>query len=118
MERTYFDYIDFAKGIGILLVIMCHSLFPLHFAINVFHMPLFFTLAGITYHTPQRKSEFLLKKIDRIFIPWIFFTVISTLIAYVVPAIREGAPFNGPLWFLQTMFVAILLYMLLDMYFE
>ena len=40
--KEYLDYLDLAKGIGILLVIMGHSLFPLHIAIDIFHMPLFF----------------------------------------------------------------------------
>lgn len=57
-------YIDIAKGIGILLVIMGHLLeFPqsdfelcLKKAIYCFHMPLFFILSGMTYRPITRKS--------------------------------------------------------------
>jgi len=116
-KEEYLDYLDFAKGIGILLVIAGHSLFPLHFAIDIFHMPLFFLLAGITFHIPTNRSEFLLKKIDRIFIPWGFFSIVSALFRQIVPPIKSiTEPFNGPLWFLQTIFTALLLYMLICMY--
>lgn len=109
----HFDYLDFAKGIGIILVIMGHSLFPLHFAIDVFHMPLFFVLSGMSYKRPDSKVRFLIKKINRIGIPYIFFMITSCIISlFFSPLVNT--PFNGPLWFLQTIFVALLIYVLID----
>lgn len=51
--NIHFDYIDLAKGVGIILVILGHGMFPCHFAIDAFHMPLFFVLAGITFKQPK-----------------------------------------------------------------
>lgn len=103
-DTKRYDWLDMAKGIGIVLVVMGHTLFPLHSAIDVFHMPLFFILAGLTLKT-TRIDTFLLKKIDSIFIPYIFFSIVSVPISYAVP---HESIFNGPLWFLETLFVALI----------
>lgn len=49
-DRQRIDWIDFAKGITILLVIIGHNVSgPLRGAIFSFHMPLFFILSCVTY---------------------------------------------------------------------
>ena len=108
----HYNYIDVAKGIGILLVIAGHTMFPCHTAIDIFHIPLFFVIAGITFKTPNNISEFLIKKIDRIGIPYIFFTIISAIAATFFTKVSAGN-FNGPLWFLQTLFISLCIYALL-----
>lgn len=50
--KYHLDSIDLAKGIGIMLVLLGHGMFPWHFLIASFHMPLFFILAGITFTPP------------------------------------------------------------------
>ena len=109
MENTirHFDYLDFAKGIGIILVIMGHTIFPVHEAISIFHMPLFFFLAGITLKIYPDFELFLLRKTDRIFIPYLFFSFLSFITARIVG--YEGSIFNGPLWFLQSLFGALII---------
>lgn len=67
IEVKRLDWLDLVKGIGIVLVVWGHTLFPLHSAIDVFHMPLFFILAGLTLKV-VRMDSFLLRKIDSIFI--------------------------------------------------
>lgn len=104
MIQNRYDWLDLAKGIGIVLVVMGHTLFPLHSAIDVFHMPLFFILAGLTLKVSSMDT-FLLKKIDSIFIPYIFFCIVSVPISYLVP---HESIFNGPLWFLETLFIALI----------
>lgn len=112
MGARHYNYIDVAKGIGILLVIAGHTMFPFHAAINIFHMPLFFVIAGITFTTPNVFSIFLIKKIDRIGIPYIFFTIVSSVAAVFLKKISAG-DFNGPLWFLPTIFIALCIYAIL-----
>lgn len=53
--KTHYDYIDLAKGFGILLVILGHGMFPCHFVIDSFHMPLFFILSGLTLNISMDK---------------------------------------------------------------
>lgn len=107
LEKKHLDYLDFSKGLGIILVIIGHSLFPLHQIIDVFHMPLFFFIAGITLKNVDEEKIFLLKKINRIFIPYIFFSICSAIIENITGF--NGAYFNPPLWFLQTIFVSLLI---------
>lgn len=38
-KTTYLPWLDTAKGIGIILVIIGHSMFPMHTLIDSFHMP-------------------------------------------------------------------------------
>ena len=53
-SKVHLEFLDLAKGLGILLVILGHGMFPNHFLIDSFHMPLFFILAGITFTPPQQ----------------------------------------------------------------
>ena len=75
------EWIDFAKGIGIICVILGHMvLIPekLKIIICSFHMPLFFFLAGITFNAKKYDSlKLLIKdKIKKIVIPYILFAII------------------------------------------
>lgn len=105
-KREYYSWIDVAKGIGILLVILGHCIFPFVQLINYFHMPLFFILAGITFRLKSHHS-FLLSKVNRIMIPYIFFAIVSALISFIPHGF--GGPFNGPLWFLQNLFIGLVI---------
>jgi fucose 4-O-acetylase-like acetyltransferase len=113
--KEYYDYLDLAKGIGILLVIMGHSLFPLHIAIDIFHMPLFFLISGITFRFAKNQDValFLQSKVDRILIPLLFFSLASGVFELILPVTFSG-PFNGSLWFLQVIFTSILVYFLIN----
>lgn len=101
----YCHWIDIAKGIGIILVILGHCIFPCHTIIDIFHMPLFFLLAGITFHNKQA-NEFVIGKINRIFVPYIFWAIISSALNFI-PHNYDGN-FNGPLWFLPVMFATLM----------
>lgn len=62
------DWIDVAKGIAILLVIVGHSSVPiLRGVIFSFHMPLFFILSCVTYKLSVNNNEFV-EKTERAFI--------------------------------------------------
>lgn len=109
--KQYLDYLDLAKGFGIILVIMGHSLFPLHIAIDIFHMPLFFFISGITFSINNNVtiSERIFKKIDRIFIPLIFFSLLSSVFEFFLKPVSNG-DFNEPLWFLKVIFTSLIIY--------
>lgn len=100
------EWLDIAKGIGIILVVLGHCMFPCHQLIDVFHMPLFFFLSGITFRHKQLET-FLISKIDRIGIPYVFWSIISAILAFI-PHPWSG-PFNAPLWFLQCIFCALII---------
>lgn len=106
------DYIDFAKGLGIIMVVINHGLFKT-LGVELFHMPLFFFITGLTFAPPNGINSvgiYVIKKANRILIPWIFFTIVSAALEIMIGKISPEAPFNGPLWFLQTLMVALIMY--------
>lgn len=73
------EYIDIARGIGILLVVMGHNDFAvvspfMYKLIYSFHMPLFFFLSGYFLNTAMGFWEFFKKRFNGIMKPY-FFTI-------------------------------------------
>lgn len=132
------DWIDRAKGIGIILVILGHSIFPkmLKVVLYSFHMPLFFFLSGYVYNMKKYKTfnEFILNKIKTILIPAFSFEVITTLWSVFINYIngnnveikisssilgifiqRRGGEFSFGAWFLICLFISeIILWFILS----
>ena len=74
------DYIDTAKGIGIIFVVIYHHLLGAEFITNwisSFHMPLFFMISGylFAFHDDYSKSigDFMVRKLKGLMYP--FFTL-------------------------------------------
>lgn len=86
------DWIDIAKGVGILLVILGHSVQfggRIHNFIFSFHMPLFFILSGLVYRYSNNK-EFINKKVRTLILPYISFYIIGIVISLIIPSWRNG----------------------------
>ena len=88
------DWIDFARGLGILLVITGHasiSLLPKYF-IYGFHIPLFFVITGICFNvkTDDKFAPFLLKKIRTILVPYIFISCVWIIIDSLTALFRHS----------------------------
>ena len=71
------EYIDIARGIGILLVVLGHNDFALvsPFAYKViysFHMPLFFFLSGYFINPSIEFGEFIKKRFNSLLKPYLF----------------------------------------------
>ncbi len=119
------DWIDAARGIGILLVALGHTwgLDPAAKKIvYAFHMPLFFFLSGLVFR-PDRPADLRSVLLGRhgILAPWLLFAVAGCLRFPVEPRLvphgraewldaavsfLHGAPFtNLPLWFLVSLAV-------------
>ena len=76
------EYIDIARGIGILLVVMGHNDFAvvspfLYKLIYSFHMPLFFFLSGYFLNSATGFWPFVKKRFNALLKPF-FFTVASS----------------------------------------
>lgn len=85
------EEIDLLRGVAALLMILGHSfiVYPIdisgvswckgvQYFIYTFHMELFFILAGVVYQCGNYKT-FIIKKVKRILIPYIFFGLIAML---------------------------------------
>lgn len=73
MGTKRLDWIDIAKGIAIILVIVGHTVpnpSPLRHAIFSFHMPVFFILAGYTFR-PKPWRELLSGSVSRLLVPYV-----------------------------------------------
>lgn len=79
------EWIDFAKGIGILSVVISHTaLLPFDVS-GVFHMPLFAVLSGFLYHernaeTCKSCANWIMKKVEGIYWPFVKYNIIFLLL--------------------------------------
>ena len=122
------EYIDVAKGIGIILVVMGHNDFALispfaHKLIYSFHMPMFFFLSGMFFKPDLPFWIFVQHRFKKLLKPFLFmvlfiyFTSISFSKVSILEASRrlvKGMYANGhyldwvQLWFLPHLFVVSL----------
>lgn len=113
LKRTRLDWIDYAKGIGIILVVYDHVMSNLRFSdsridptfydysyklITSFHMPLFFFLSGLFIEKSLAKGTklFLVNKFNTIAYPYLVWSLIQgsllvILSAYTVSVSQENA---------------------------
>lgn len=111
-------YIDIAKGIGIILVILGHAFRDemrmesnicefVYQAIYFFHMPLFFAISGITLGLSYQKylkepKRFILKRIQTQVVPvFTYATVIYIcfFVAYHIPMLQQALSSTGYLMY-------------------
>ncbi len=122
------QYIDIAKGIGIVLVVMGHNDFALispfaHKLIYSFHMPMFFFMSGMFFRPDVPFWSFLWNRFNRVLKPFlailllIYFASISFSKVSLVMATRrllKAMYANGhyldwvQLWFLPHLFAVSL----------
>ena len=122
------EYIDIARGIGILLVVLAHNDFGFisqygHEVIYSFHMPLFFFLSGYFVKTDISFLEFFKKRFHSLLKPFLFtlFLIYFTSVSFEKMAFgtalrRIGKSLYGTgvyidwvqLWFLPNLFVVSL----------
>ena len=117
-------WIDAAKGLGILLMIMGHTPIDSKFLYYIysFHMPLFFILGGITFSIKKDFKSFVWHKFKSLLIPYAFFACCLILFYYSLKLIfhsrydpvQDAISFvlqdhHTYLWFLVTLFVCEIL---------
>lgn len=109
------DYLDVAKGIGILLVILGHCQLGrnVHAVIYSFHMPLFFFVSGLCFSNKYTFSSLAVKRFKQMILPTIYFSVISTLMVDGLGLHVEWWNWNNhfpfSLWFLPVLYFTELL---------
>ena len=109
-------WIDIAKGIGIVLVVLGHCLnshqLPCLF-IRSFHMPLFFLVSGYCLNVEKYIAASLAKnRFASIMLPCLYFTliqlgVLSLLTDYNFSNLQYHLP--GALWFLPILYISMIL---------
>lgn len=92
------EWIDIAKGIGIILVIIGHAVTwnNCTYPIYAFHMPLFFFLSGIVYNYKEEKYIIFARNSARkLLYPFFVILTISALVCLVIPQWRQEITLNG-----------------------
>ena len=131
-QNNRLEYIDFAKGIGIILVIFVHAsaacgvpYFIFKDAIAASFMPLFFFCSGFFFRTYDSTKNFICKKVYTLLVPFLFFHIVS---CFILPILnnysfewRQIYDFlfggfhypNVPLWFVICLFDVSIIYYIL-----
>lgn len=125
------DWIDYAKALGVFLVIMGHTYKGYSFIgwIYSFHMPLFFFLSGITLKIEQIScKEFLKKRVKLLLIPYILYSIVYIMLEVIKSGLNgnmdetikyflrdafwiRGQQATIGLWFLPLLFLVEVLLM-------
>jgi len=120
-------FIDLAKGICIILVVMYHhDVFDNLPGIFELRMPLYFVLSGLFFKNYGSYFVFLEKKINRLFVPFVFFFAVGVAFAlafedrvdivemclspFFVPRM-----YNSPIWFLICLLWVNLIFCMINL---
>ena len=143
MPQQRVPYIDFLKGVCIIMVMMYHishnafnDLVPGSTnAVMALLMPMFFFISGINFKTYDGLADFLRRKVNSILVPLLFFIVFALVVRLAEWAVRWllGAtpvsvslsmlyepfiqrywPFTAQLWFLFGLFWVNIIYYVLQ----
>jgi fucose 4-O-acetylase-like acetyltransferase len=133
--------LDILKGSAIIIVVALHASIPFGW-LHLFQMPVFFTAAGFCFKSSASESfssmkTYIWKRIRGLYFPCLIFSVIinilhnplvalnlvggspysvKQLIIQIIKSIcfSGGGDLSGTIWFLRTMFIASVFYLLVD----
>jgi fucose 4-O-acetylase-like acetyltransferase len=106
VTKHYYPELDVVKGIAILLVILGHSFCSFPFNINAglppilgeivrsFQMPVLFIASGFLFHSNDSFKVFIKKKVSRLIIPWITFSIITVLLRFIFGSFTQSGNIN------------------------
>ncbi len=139
MTGERYDYIDIAKGLGILMVVWAHIMITgfTHQLFYSFHMPLFFLLSGMLFQREKYHSlgTFFVRRAKRLLVPYVIYSILTWAFwavfrylrhdevdSYLMPLLQtfiaqgSGAfmVHNSALWFVPCLFLVEILYFLLS----
>ncbi len=130
--KKHYDEVDIYKGIAILLIILGHSfcIHPVDFRdssiINVqqfigqFNLNMFFIASGILFSLKVTWGNFFTKKLSRLVLPWLTFTIISLVekkiasefihhqIGNIFTEFLKDIVYGKSFWFLYSLFLMML----------
>ena len=119
------EFVDLAKGICILLVVMLHVFGDMSGTIikimNLFRMPLYFVLSGLFFKQYEGLRSFIKKKTNKLLTPFLFTFFLIVLPSSMILNWKKHIPFSlfdlvvdidgklnlgidGTIWFLLCLF--------------
>lgn len=129
------NYLDYAKGIGISLVVLAH-IYCFNPDINrellvvwiySFHMPLFFIISGmlLKYKNENDIKNVIMSRIKGLLIPYLFFSLLSICVKIIINGFNKNMVIwdliysvigigIDVLWFLPALFIGEILFVLIN----
>ncbi len=121
MQTKRLVYIDLAKGVCMLLIVVGHTGLKISIpGLSCALVPLYFALSGYFFKRNNSFRELLLRKTNTLIIPFLFFYITAYLVFYLIKWINPSLLvtdahgimdlfnnrqfFNGPIWFLLALF--------------
>lgn len=120
-EKKRFDYLDLAKGLLIISVVLSHSPFDNAMFIYWFHMPAFFIISGILAKENIKIGD----QFRKFFLPYLAFSIVDLLISYIgsyysmsldgfigdlYKYIYSGKAVGGVFWFIPCLFLSKIIF--------
>ena len=117
------DYLDIAKGFGIILVYIGHcyigertqTLSNVIYWIYSFHMPFFFFVSGMLFSSKKKKFRvFIWNKSISLLIPYVFFSILNWPLLKIFVHSPGNILLDGwgqnPLWFIPVLYLLEILH--------
>ncbi|MFI3285201.1 MAG: acyltransferase [Rikenellaceae bacterium] len=131
MSGKRIEFIDLAKGVCIILVTIGHCGVPINIpGFEIVRMPLYFILSGLFYKDYGGLVSLIVKKTNKILLPFLFFYLIAYVVFYILQCFAPSLLvtdargifdlfnnrqfFNGPIWFLLALFCCNIYYYFIE----
>lgn len=121
-ETKRLDYLDMARGLAIILVILGH-IYPagnLKVILTSFHVPLFFIISGMLIKHKNENDIKIKYRLKRLIVPYFLFCIINIIVRFKF----EGLKYNlflmctgygiGALWFLPALLIGEIVFILIN----
>ena len=84
IKRQRIDWLDIAKGLGIIAVVVSHSYCcDLIWIVMAWYVPVFFVCSGFTLKRKSNYTDFIVKKSKRLLLPYLFCMVLMTIFNFL-----------------------------------
>lgn len=125
--KSRIEFIDLAKGVCIILVVLFHcGLFDGFPGVDALRMPLYFMLSGLFFKDYGGIYNLMEKKINKLLVPFISFFLLGLLAhwfhfgrfdyAVLLDPVYTNQMVNLPVWFLICLFWINLIYCVISVY--
>ena len=137
VKKQRLEWLDIAKGLGIIYVVYGHSYGPNNRYVFLFHLPLFMILSGFVYNEKDSFPVYLKKKLLNIYIPFAGWNILIqgmrllpliatdsfralarrrfTLLLETLLCVNKDGVYLGATWYLGALFLICIVYKLVDM---
>lgn len=107
MEKSRVDYLDVAKGIAIISVIIGHlGIKAINQVVFTYHLPLFLIITGYFVNCKIPVKAFVIKKIKGLMIPYLITCIVIILLGTIKGIVKGEALQEGGKWLFASIYGA------------